>query len=163
MTEDITMAAGCTDMHVWSQTLVEEVHVRKEIHPAILTQLKPCKTQRNHNCLYNAICLCLGIPESQQSVLREKTALCLQTHSNHFEELLKAAVEKKSVQTLIEQCRQPFCFNGWGNEFHLLALAIMLKRNLIVYTSFKNPSEQFYQRKNKNIVGLAQEFKENPV
>ena len=146
------------NVHIQSETLEEELYVKEQMHPAILSQLKPCKTKDDHNCLYNAICLCLGIPESQQNVLRELTASCLHKHSTHFKDLLKAS-DEMSLQTLIEQCRQPFCSEGWGNEFHLLALAIMLKRNIVVYTSFKSPKGQFYQRKNKNIVGLAEEFK----
>ncbi len=150
-------APPSSNIHSMSSTLEEEMSVGKDIHPAIVSQLKPCKTKDDHNCLYNSICLCLGMPESQQMVLREKTALCLQKHANHFENLLKAS-DEITLQTLIEQCKQPFCFEGWGNEFHLLALAILLKRNIIVYTTFKSPKGQFYQRKNKNIVGLAEEF-----
>ena len=156
---DRRTAALNPNIHIWSRTLDEEMDVAKNIHPAILSQLKPCKTKDDHNCLYNAICLCLGIPESQQNVLRELTVSCLRKHSKHFTELLKAS-DEISLQTLIEQCQQPFCSEGWGNEFHLLALAIMLKRNIVVYTSFKSPKGQFYQRKNKNIVGLAEEFKQ---
>ncbi len=147
------------DIHSWSSTLEEAIGVGRDMHPAIVSQLKPCKTKDDHNCLYNAICLCLGIPESQQMVVREKTALCLQENANHFENLLKAS-DEITLQTLIEQCKQPFCYEGWGNEFHILALAIMLKRNIIVYQSFKGPNGQFYQRKNKNIVGLSEEFRQ---
>ncbi len=146
------------NIHIWSGTLKESVEVGNNMHPAILSQLKPCITKGDDNCLYNAICLCLGLPESQQNVLRKKTALCLLKHSDHFTELLKAS-DEVSLQTLIDQCQRPFEFEGWGNEFHILALAILLKRNIIVYTTFKSPKGQFYQRKNKNIVGLAEEFK----
>ncbi len=145
------------NIHVWGKSLEEEVNVGKQMHPAILSQLKPCKTQKDHNCLYNAICLCLGMPESQQYMLREKTASCLLRHSSHFGDLLKAS-DEISLQALINQCRQPSCFEGWGSEFHILALAIALKRNIVVYTTFTSPNGQFYQRKNKNIVGLAEEF-----
>ncbi len=71
--EDKDISAPNPNIHIWSQTLEEDINVGKEIHPAILSQLKPCRTKDDHNCLYNAICLCLGIPESQQSVLRELT------------------------------------------------------------------------------------------
>ncbi len=94
-------------------------------------------------------------------ILRENTAQCIEKHASYFEELLKVSFSKMSLQTLIEQCRQPFSFNGWGNEYHILALAIMLKRNVIVYTKFKCPKGQFYQRKNKNIIGLAEEFRQD--
>ncbi len=157
--ENADIPAPLSDRHIWCESLQEDMDIRQHIHPSILSQLKPCKTKDDHNCLYNAICLCLGMPESQQNVLREKTASCLIKYSNHFEELLKAS-DATSLQALIEQCKQPFCFEGWGNEFHILALAIMLKRNIIVYTTFKNPNGQFYQRKNKNIVGLAEDFKQ---
>ncbi len=146
-----------SNIHMWGETLEEEKDVGKQIHPAILSQLKPCKTEKDHNCLYNAICLCIGMPESQQYVLREKTASCLQRHSDHFTELLKAS-DEISFQALLHQCKQPSCFEGWGNEFHILALSIALKRNIVVYTTFTGPKGQFYQRKNKNIVGLAEEF-----
>ncbi len=155
---DVDIPLPNPNMHIWSGTLDEVMTVGKDMHPAILSQLKPCKTKGNNNCLYNAVCLCLGMPESHQDILREKTALCLQKHAGHFEQLLKAS-DEISLQTLIEQCRRPFRFEGWGNEFHILALAIMLRRNIIVYTTFKNPKGQFYQRKNKNIVGLAEEFR----
>ncbi len=155
--ENRDIPAPIPNIHIFAQTLEEEVNIGNEMHPAILSQLKPCKTEKDHDCLYNAICLCLGMQEAQQYVLREKTALCLQMHSNHFAELLKAS-DEISLQALIKQCRQPSCFEGWGSEFHILALAIVLRRNIIVYTTFKNPKGQFYQRKNKNIVGLAEEF-----
>ncbi len=155
--DNIDFHAPTPNIHLWAGYLEEYNDVAQQLHPAILSQLKPCKTQDDHNCLYNAICLCLGIPESKQDILREQTALCLQRHSDHFKKLLEASVEI-SLQSLIKQCKQPSCFEGWGNEFHILALAIMLKRNIIVYTTFKSPKGQFYQRKNKNIVGLAEEF-----
>ncbi len=154
----VDITAPNPDIHIWAGMLEEQTDVAKNMHPAILSQLKPCKTKDDHNCLYNAICLCLGIPESYQNFLRERTALCIQRHANYFEKLLEAS-DEICLQTLIKQCKQPFCFEGWGNEFHILALAIILKRNIIVYTTFKTPKGQFYQRKNKNILGLSEEFK----
>ncbi len=146
------------NIHIWSQTLKEDTDVAKELHPSILSQLKPCITERDHNCLYNAVCLCLGLPESHQYILRERTAQCIKKHASHFTELLQNAADEKSLETLISHCCQPNQVEGWGDTFYLLALAIMLKRNVIVYQTFKTPQGQFYQRKNKNIVGLAEEF-----
>ncbi len=154
---NMEIPAPNSNIHIWGGTLVEAIGVGNQMHPAILSQLKPCKTEADHNCLYNAVCLCLGMSEFKQNVLRKETVLCLQKHSDHFEELLKLS-DEITLQSLIEQCKQPFLFEGWGNEFHILALAIMLKRNIIVYNSFKSPKGQFYQRKNKNIVGLAEQF-----
>ena len=155
---NMDVSVADTNIHNWSKTLTEEMAVSQHMHPAILSQLKPCQTEDDHNCLYNAICLCLGMPQLHQNDLRERTALCILKYSDHFRELLKYS-DGISLQTLIQQCRQPFCFEGWGNEFHILALAIMLKRNIIVYTTFKDPNGLFYQMKDKNIVQLAEEFK----
>ncbi len=146
------------NIHKWSQTLEEDTDVAEQLHPAIASQLKACKTADDHNCLYNAVCLCLGLHESKQYLLREKTAECMRKHANHFDELLKASAETESLETIIAQCTQPFLREGWGNQFHVLALAITLKRNIIIYTAFKGSNGQFFQRKNKNIVGLAAEF-----
>ncbi len=146
------------NIHIWSQTLKEDTDVAQQLHPSLLSQLKPCTTERDHNCLYNAVCLCLGLPESYQYVVREKTAQCIKNHGNHFTKLLEDAADEKSLETLISQCCKPNKVEGWGDTFHLLALAIMLRRNVIVYQAFRTPQGQFYQRKNKNIVGLATEF-----
>ncbi len=155
---DMELPEPNPNIHIWSQTLKEDTDVAQELHPSVLSQLKPCETERDHNCLYNAVCLCLGLSESYQNVVREKTAQCIRTHANHFAELLEKASDEKTVETLISQCCQPDQVEGWGDTFYLLALAIMLRRNVIVYQTFRTPEGQFYQRKNKNIVGLAAEF-----
>ena len=147
------------NIHMWSETLTEEFDVSKQIHPSLVSQLKPCKTHRDGNCLYKAVCLCLGIAQSEQQLLRDKTAKCIKQHANHFDSLLKAsACEDISLSRLIQQCYSPTSKEGWGNEFHVLALSIMLKRNIYVYTVFQGENGQFFQRKNKNIIGLAEEF-----
>ncbi len=147
-------------IHIWGESLHEELTVSKQIHPTLLTQLKPCKTWRDGNCLFNAVCLCLGMPQTEQFIFRRRIAKCIEQHEGHFKELLTLAADKDDVQGLIQQCYKPFSKDGWGNMFHLLALAIALKRNVIVYTDFKSEIGQFFQRKNKNIVGLAEEFKQ---
>ncbi len=146
--------------HIWGGALDEELTVSKQIHPTLLTQLKPCKTWRDGNCLFNAVCLCLGMPQTEQFIFRRRIAQCIEQHASHFKELLTLAADKDDVQGLIKQCYKPFSKDGWGNMFHLLALAIALKKNVIVYTDFKSDSGQFFQRKNKNIVGLAEEFRQ---
>ena len=154
--QNIGIPAPDPNIHVWSGTLSEEFDVSKQIHPSLLSQLKPCKTHRDGNCLYKAVCLCLGIAQSEQQVLRDKTAQCIKQHANHFESLLKAsACEDISLDRLIQQCYSPTSKEGWGNEFHVLALAILLKRNIFLYTIFQDDTGQFLQRRNKNIIGLA--------
>ncbi len=49
------------NIHGWWDALHEELTVSRQIHPTLLTQLKPCKTWGDGNCLFNAVCLCLGI------------------------------------------------------------------------------------------------------
>ncbi len=155
--ESVNIPDPNPDIHVLSETLEEAMYLRMEIHPSLLTQLKPCTTKDDDNCLYNAICLCLGMKQYQQGILRDKTAQCIRKYAGHFSGLLKAA-DEVSLETLIDQCHSPFSTQGWGSEFHLLALAILLKRNIFVYTTFKDKKGQFYQRKNKPIIGLAEEL-----
>ncbi len=152
------IASPKPQLYIWSGTLNEEFTVSRQIHPTLLTQLKPCKTWRDGNCLFNAVCLCLGIPQTEQYKFRRLTAQCIEHHKDHFNELLALSADKNNVQDLIQQCYEPFSKDGWGNMFHLLALAIALKKNVIVYTDFISQSGQFFQRRNKNIVGLAEEF-----
>ncbi len=147
-------------IHIWGKALDEELTVSKQIHPTLLTQLKPCKTWRDGNCLFNAVCLCLGIPQTEQFIFRRRIAQCIEQHAGHFKELLTLAADKDDVQGLIQQFYKPFSKDGWGNMFHLLALAIALKKNVIVYTDFKSESGEFFQRRNKHIVGLAEEFRQ---
>ncbi len=157
--EKIDIPVPNPNIHVWSEKLTEESDVSKQIHPSLLSQFKPSKTHRDGNCLYEAVCLCVGMAPSGQQVLQDKTAHCIKQHANHFEGLLKAsACDDISLDRLIQQCYQPSTKEGWGNEFHILALAIMLKRNIFVYTVFQGANGQFFQRKNKNIIGLAEEF-----
>ncbi len=146
-------------IHIWGKGLDEELSVSKQIHPTLLTQLKPCKTLEDGNCLFHAVCLCLGMPQTKQDIFRRRTAQCIEQHAGHFKKLLKESAGKDDVQGLIQQCYKPFSTDGWGNMFHLLALAIALKKNVIVYTDFISESGQFFQEKNKSIVGLAGEFR----
>ncbi len=155
----LNIASMNQHIHIWGGALDEELTVSKQIHPTLLTQLKPCKTLGDGNCLFNAVCLCLGMPQTEQFTFRRQIAQCIEQHAGHFKELLTLAADKDDVQGLIQQCYKPFSKDGWGNMFHLLALAIALKKNVIVYTDFKSESGQFFQRKNKNIVGLAEEFR----
>ena len=147
-------------IHIWGEELDEELTVSQQIHPTLLTQLKPCKTWRDGNCLFNAVCLCLGMPQTEQFIFRRRIAKCIEQHEGHFKELLTLAADKDDVQGLIQQCYKPYSKDGWGNMFHLLALAIALKKNVIVYTDFISESGQFFQRNNKNIVDLAEEFRQ---
>ncbi len=57
---DVEIPSPNPQIHIWSETLDEYMDAAKEIHPALLSQLKPCVTKDDDNCLYNATCLCLG-------------------------------------------------------------------------------------------------------
>ncbi len=153
-------SSGTKDLSTYPNLESNEVHsLSKVIHPAFLSHWKPVKTSGDHNCLYNAICLCLGLSENMQENIRHRTVQCIIRHSEHFRQLLANAIDV-TLDSLIEQCRKSDRDSGWGNMFHILAIAIMLKRSIYVYSSFTNKKGTFLQRKNMNIITMAKLFQD---
>ncbi len=143
---------------------VEEMTVQHMLHPAIAQNFIPLHTAPDHNCMWNAICLCLGLSENKQMDFRNLTVATILKYQSHFERILTPNRTDETISSLIESCLQPNSFKGWGNEYHLLALAIALNRNIFVYSSFKhNKTGRFYQDKRLNISDLARRFTKQSV
>ena len=48
--DNIDIAAQNPNIHIWGKTLEEEMDIGKQMHPTVLSQLKPCKTTgSDHN------------------------------------------------------------------------------------------------------------------
>ncbi len=137
----------------------EDMAVKNLLHPAIDREFTALQTAPDHNCMWNAICLCLGLPEGNQSEFRSLTVATILEHQSHFEQLLTPDRTTETIDSLIESCLHPNELSGWGNEYHLLALAIGLNRNVFVYSSFKHSSSgRFFQDKRLDISDLADRF-----
>ena len=154
------LVAKSPEIWRFSLQLEEDEEISKLIHPAFLTQYKACLTEDDDNCLWNAICLCLGYDERDQIYLREKTAKIIQKHSNHFEQLLAEHMSGLNVKNLVDTCNQSGRPEGWGTEFHILATAILLQRNIYVYSRFKKDADdKMYQDENWDAIKLADHFR----
>ncbi len=140
------------------QTSHEDPDVKVLLHPAIDNQFKAIYTARDHNCLWNSICLCLGLPEEEQMQFRNLTVSTILENEAHFKNLLKCDGNNETFESVINACLQPNQYDGWGNEYHLLALAIALNRNIYVYGSFRNNTGRFLQNARTDISKLAKMF-----
>ncbi len=140
------------------QTSVEDQDVKDLLHPAMDNQFKAVYTARDHNCLWNSICLCLGLPEDKQMDFRQLTVSQIFENEEHFKNLIMLNGNNETIQGLINACLQPNQYDGWGNDYHLLALAIGLNRNIYVYNSFRNNTGRFLQNARTNISNLAKMF-----
>ncbi len=137
----------------------EDMAVKYLLHPAIDREFIALQTAPDHNCMWNAICLCLGLPEDNQSEFRRLTVAAILENQSHFEQLLTPDRTTETINSLIESCLHPNELSGWGNEYHLLALAIGLNRNVFVYSSFRHSSSgRFFQDKRLDITDLADRF-----
>ena len=117
-----------------------DVHVQGELHPAILENYCPIKTTGDGNCMWNAISLCIFNSEVHRLTLRLLTVECLWTRRDFFLYLIgmDTIVEEDTLlQRLYSQVRIARNDRQWGNEFHLLALSIVLQRDIFVYSSFR--------------------------
>ncbi len=140
------------------QTHIEAVAVKNLLHPAVDSQFKAIETTGDNNCLWNAICLCLGLPEYKQIEFRNKTLSTILEHEEHFKTLL-AVHPYETIHTVKDACSKSNRSDGWGNEYHLLALALALNRNIYVYSSFKNSTTgRFFQNARINVSKLANMF-----
>ena len=147
------------DIWMFGLHLEEDEEISKLIHPAFLTQFKACLTENDDNCLWNAVCLCLGFDEREQIDLREKTSEIIRKHSSHFEDLLTGNMSGLTVQDLVDTCNKSDSTEGWGTEFHILALAILLERNIYVYSPFRKDTDgNMYQEDTWNAATLADHF-----
>ena len=154
------LVAKSPEIWRFSLQLEEDEEISKLIHPAFLTQYKACLTEDDDNCLWNAICLCLGYDERDQIYLREKTAKIIQKHSSHFEQLLAEHMSGLNVKNLVDTCNQSGRPEGWATEFHILATAILLQRNIYVYSRFKkDANDKMYQDENWDAIKLADHFR----
>ncbi len=140
------------------QASTEDPDVKNLLHPAISNQYKAVHTAGNHNCLWNSVCLSLGLPEGEHMNLRHLTVSTILENEEHFKSLIRVDGNNESFETVINACLQPNQYDGWGNEYHLLALAIALDRNIYVYSSFRNSSGRFLQNVRTDIVKLAKMF-----
>ncbi len=123
------------------------------------TQFQAVQTAPDHNCLWNSICLCLGLPEHKQMEFRNLTLSMILEHREHFQKLVKHDRNNETIETIIDACLQSNQSNGWGNEYHVLALAIALNRNIYVYSSFKDSiTGRLFQNARLDISKLAQMF-----
>ncbi len=139
-------------------TNVEAVAVKNLLHPALDSQFKAIETMGDNNCLWNAICLCLGLPEYNQVEFRNITFSTICEHEEHFKTLLRPH-PYETIHTVKDACMHSNSSAGWGNEYHLLALAIALDRNIYVYSTFKDSTTgRFFQNARLDISKLASMF-----
>ncbi len=141
------------------RTSFEDPDVKNLLHPAIHCQFKAVRTEPDNNCLYNAICLCLGLPQTKQMEFRNLTVATILENRSHFQTILTPERTNETIESLIDSCLKPDVYEGWGNEFHLQALSIALNRNIFVYSSFRyGTAGRFYQNKRLNISELSEKF-----
>ncbi len=137
----------------------EDNRVKSLLHPALYNEFKPVSTAPDNNCLWNAICLCLGLPEERQIEFRGLTLRTLLENEAHFRKILKGNKNNETFESVIDACLQSNQYDGWGNEYHVLALAIALNRNIYVYSTFKNDTtDRFFQNARIDISNLAKMF-----
>ena len=142
--------------------MIEDRDVKKLLHPAMDTHFQAIQTAPDHNCLWNSICLCLGLPEDRQMEFRHITLSTILENEQHFKNILKLDKNNETLKTIIDACLHPNQSDGWGNEYHVLALAIALNRNIFVYSSFKSDTTgRFFQNARIDISKLANLFANN--
>ena len=148
-----------TSQRQW--THVEDTIVKSLLHPAIDSQFKAIATAPDHNCLWNAICLCLGLPEYRQIEFRNVTRSTILENEEHFRSILVDNMMGETFETVLDACLQSNQSAGWGNEYHVLALAIALNRNIYVYSTFMNDTTgRFFQNARIDISKLVTLFED---
>ena len=119
---------------------VVDLHVQGELHPAVLEHYCPVTTTGDGNCLWNAVSLCLFNSEVHRLTLRLLTVDCMWNKQNFFLYLIGMDTimeEGTLLQRFHKHLRIARNDKEWGNEFHILALSIVLQRDIYVYSSFR--------------------------
>ncbi|XP_071137190.1 uncharacterized protein [Mytilus edulis] len=115
-------------------------NVRRECHPTFLEHFVPIQTPPRGNCLWDMISISLCQQPKYMQALRILTVYTIIKHQNIFKSFLQSdnALSTLSIdeqyQQLILTARTP---KQWGNEYHLYALCIILKRPIYIYSTFK--------------------------
>ncbi len=108
------------------------IYSRITVHPTILEYYTPVTTSPDGNCLFNAISICLSGSENLSATLRVVASFTILKNIELFERWLHQG------ESIFELLKTAWTRSEWGNEYHLQALCMALKRPVYQYTGFTN-------------------------
>jgi hypothetical protein len=104
----------------------------KNLYSNFMKYYQPHLTSSDGNCVWNSV-----------KILRKLTFLTLLAMKDDFLNLIKldfehSGIENGDVNLKFDDLLHRSKTNGsWGNEFHILALASFLNKNIYIYSAFK--------------------------
>jgi hypothetical protein len=120
-----------------------EFSVLEAIHPAIQLHHTPVRTSRDGNCLWHAVSINICGSEEMTQALRSATVTTLLKHRSTFE-ALRHDINDPTFDSLLRDARTN---SAWGNEFHVLALATHLRRDIYQFVSCRKSTNELHHEK----------------
>ena len=154
--QTIMNVVNCPSRATFSNLLQVDVVVQKKLLPAFTSEYLPVCTKGGGNCMYNMVSLALSGTEQFMWHLRLLTAYSFIVHKEHMVEIIKptatihlphqnrdaASVARAAEKQWLDLLRSSIHESSWGNQFHLHALAVILKRSIWLYGVMQNRTLQ---------------------
>jgi hypothetical protein len=129
-------------------------YVEDELYTIFYSNLQPHTTTGDGDCLWNMISLTLLGNESLKKTLKLLTVLCMLLLKQNFLDLLNQqykSIEKENSEAYSkikfeEYLRIALDDKRWGNEYHMVALATVLGKNIYIYSKFKKDGKFQFRR-----------------
>ena len=149
--------------------LSQDTTATLQCHPLLLETFKPVVTNKDNNCLYNALSLVLT---SSQELHASMRLLCVYALIKHRRDMLDALTHSYRQQsrsfiltTYTQSIREAATLGIWGHDLHLFALSILFCRPILQYNTFYyNLSEsremELILADTRDVHHLAQRFRD---
>ena len=112
------------------------------IHPIFLEEHTILKTPPDGNCLWHSISINLT---GSTRLTKDHRCITRETLQHHKELFIRLIARQGNTDTSFDDvCRRSITNYEWGNEYHLLAMAIALRRPIFVYSIFKSSENRYF-------------------
>ena len=138
-----------------------DLHVGSTLHPAMMSEYVPVITTGDGNCLWNSVSISMFGNERMKLTLRFLTVYIMWEYKEYFLEVIRNDTirDGNPNDSFHKQLRIARNDREWGNEFHLLALSIVLQRNIFSYSSFSSENGRWFVSKKSTPQNLANAFR----
>ena len=144
--EDLPARTDCAHWDEEASLVATHFYPVVLIHPAVLTQCKPVPVQHKAgDSLWVASAFAAGFSNWRCELhMRMKALQAISQYKTHFQKLLADHGITITVRALMLNCHGEEKLSEKQTDLHIQALAIALERNIYLYYSFKDDTEDTY-------------------
>ena len=154
----------------WPPVTIKDVKLKRTnqptLHPALASIYLPVQTSADGNCGFNMVSICLYGDERLNNLLRVQTLWDLLQHQVYYIWVIDQTNQydsttsqgKNDYNTTVDICKTDY---AWANEFHLLAMCLILQRDFHIFTTFIEKSTGDHYFSKRSVLQIQKYFQDH--